>query len=166
MEGLDFSGADPDRKVRIEELEERLSRLSEGDAVFWSSPGFPAEVHESNLEDILAFESVGSGVSLFEGLEQHGTDLPHPDTLDEHQSACKSMEVLRALEGLRIFLIGFEGMSAREFYSILWSQTLWEGCYVKKRNPGAITLIDVSHKMSHSDMERYLEDLQKAGTVH
>jgi hypothetical protein len=92
--------------------------------------------------------------------------LPAPEKLDDQQCALKAREVLYALARLRIFLFGFDDLTAREFYSTLWSQTLWEGCYVEKRNPGAITLIDVSHKMPRSEMLRYLEELKRAGAVH
>jgi hypothetical protein len=151
---------------RAEELEEELKRLKDGDATFWNSKDCPEDVRVSNLEDILAFESVGSGVSLFEGLEQHGIDLPPPEKLDEEQSAMKAVQVVRALACLRIFLIGWESMAPREFYSTLWRETLWEGCYVEKRNPAAVTLIDVSHKLTREDFRRYLEDLEKSATIH
>ena len=155
-----------DQAKRIEELEDRLRRLAEGDAVFWSPPGTPAEIQESNLEDVLAFESVGSRTSLFEGLQGHGLDLPQPEKLDERQSAAKVAEVLYALAALRIFLVGFDHLNPREFYSTLWNETLWEGCYVEKRHPGALTIIDVSHRMSRSEILRTLEDMQKTASVH
>ncbi|MBZ5495756.1 MAG: hypothetical protein LAP85_05090 [Acidobacteriia bacterium] len=79
------------------------------------------------MEDILAFESVGSGTSLFEGLQERGLDLPLPEKLDEQQSAEKATEVLHALACLRVYLIGFENMTAREFYSTLWNQNTQEG---------------------------------------
>jgi hypothetical protein len=154
------------RAKRADELEEDLNRLAGGDAIFWTSGNCPAELRESILEDILAFELTGSGTSLFEGLQEHGLELPPPEKLDELQSTEKVSEVLRALACLRIFLIGFEDMTAREFYSTLWNQTLWEGCYVEKRNPGALTVIDVSHRLSRPDLLRFLEDLQKSGSVH
>jgi hypothetical protein len=151
---------------RAEELEEELNRLADGDAVSWTSKDFPEEARESYLEDVLAFESIGTGTSLFEGLQEHGLTLPAPEKLDDQQCADKAKEVLYALARLRIFLFGFDDLTAREFYSTLWSQTLWEGCYVEKRNRGAITLIDVSHKMPRSEMLRYLEELKRAGSVH
>jgi hypothetical protein len=49
------------RSDRAEQLESELKRLADGDAIFWTSGDCPAEVRVSNLEDILAFESVGSG---------------------------------------------------------------------------------------------------------
>jgi hypothetical protein len=49
---------------------------------------------------------------------------------NEFLSAREVMEIFRALEKLQVFLIGFEEMNARELYSKLWRQTLWEGCYV------------------------------------
>jgi hypothetical protein len=150
---------------RIEELEQELNRLADGDAESWNSESFPAETRESDLEDILAFESVGTGTSLFEGLQEHGVTLPAPEKLDDQQCADKAREVLHALARLRVFLFGFDDLTAREFYSTLWSQTLWEGCYVEKRNPGAITLIDVSHKMPRSEMLRCLEELKRASCV-
>jgi hypothetical protein len=157
-----------DRKQagRIEQLRNELNELSDGKAVFKASPDIPADILESNLEDIISFESVGSGISLFEGLQQHGMKLPSPDKLNEFRSARKVMEIFRALEELQIFLIGFEEMNARELYSVLWNQTLWEGCYVKKRHPGAITLIDVSHKMMQSDIQQYLDNLMKTARIH
>ncbi len=151
---------------RAGKLEEELKRLADGDAVFWTSPSCPVDVWESNLEDVLAFESVGSGTSMFEGLEGHGVTLPRPEDLDERQSAVKSVEVMRALAELRIFLIGFENMNPRELYSRLWHETLWEGCYVEKRNPGAVTIIDVSHELPRSEILKRLEELTKGSTIH
>jgi|WetSurMetagenome_2_1015567.scaffolds.fasta_scaffold512939_1 hypothetical protein len=157
---------DREQASRIEELRNELNSLSDGKAVFKSSSDITADILESNLEDVIAFESVGSGISLFEGLQQHGMKLQPPDKLNEFRSARKVMEIFRALEELRIFLIGFEEMNARELYSKLWHQTLWEGCYVKKRHPGAITLIDVSHKMRQSDIQQYLDDLMMTNHIH
>jgi hypothetical protein len=157
---------DREQAGRIEKLRNELDELSDRKAVFKASPDIPADALESGLEDIIAFESLGSGISLFEGLRHHGMKLPHPDKLNEFRSARKVMEIFRALEELRIFLIGFEEMSGRELYSKLWHQTLWEGCYVKKRYPGAITLIDVSHKMMQSDIQQYLDNLMKTDRIH
>lgn len=154
------------RTARAGELEETLQRLADGDAVFWTSENCPPDIWESNLEDILVFESVGEGTSLFQGLQEHGMDLPPPEKLDDQQSAEKAMEVLHALARLRVFLIGFEHMTAREFYATLWSQILWEGCYVEKRHPGALTIIDVSHGTSRPDILRFLEDLKKSASIH
>ena len=147
-------------------LEEELRHLKDGDAVFRTSKDCPAELRESNLEDILAFEDVESGISLFEGLEEHGINLPNPEKLNEKQSTGKIREVLHALMELQVVLIGYEGMSARQFYRTLWNQTLWEGCYVKKRNPGAFTIIDVSHSKPQSEILEILEDVVKASSVH
>jgi hypothetical protein len=158
--------SEPGEPGRIGELEAALKDLADGDAVFWAAPNCPFDIRESDLEDVLQFESVGSGVSLFEGMQQHGLDLPRPETLDERQSARKVMEVFSALEDLRIFLIGFEAMSPSELYSTLWNQTLWEGCYVRKRNPGSITLIDVSHKLPRSEMLRFLQEITNAASIH
>jgi hypothetical protein len=167
MHGSDISGQkEREQGSRIEKLRNKLRTLSKEEPIFKASPGVRDDLMETDLEDIIAFESVGSGMSLFEGLQQHGMELPHPDKLNEFLSGRKAMEIFRALEKLRIFLIGFGDMTARELYSMLWHETLWEGCYVKKRLPGAITLIDVSHKLKRSDMQRYLEDLMKGGRVH
>jgi hypothetical protein len=166
LNGIENTGEnDPGQTNRIQKLEEELNDLAGGDAVFWASPACPADVRESNLEDILEFESVGSGISLFEGLQQQGLDLPSPEKLDEFQSVRKVTEVLHALAAMRIFLIGFEEMTGREFYATLWNQTLWEGCYVRKRNPGAFTLIDVSHKMLQSELLQFLENLAKTDSI-
>ena len=153
------------RVDRATQLEEELKRLKDGDALFWTSDNCPAELQESNLEDIRAFESVESGTSLFDGLMEHGIDLPHPDKLDERQSAKKIEQVLLALADLQIVLIGFENMSARQFYRTLWNQTLWEGCYIKKRTPGALTIIDVSHSIPRSEILAFLEEAAKARSI-
>jgi hypothetical protein len=162
MTGSGTLGAkDPEQAARINKLKDELNDLSDGRAIVNTSSDAPLDLIESHLEDIVNFESVSSGISLFEGLQQHGMKLPPPETLNEFLSGRKVMEIFRALEKLRVFLIGFEEMSARELYSTLWNETLWEGCYVKKRNPGSITMIDVSHKMRQSDMQRYFDNLIK-----
>jgi hypothetical protein len=147
-------------------LEEELNLLAGGDAFLWTSERCPAPDRETYLEDILAFESVGSKDSLFQGLQERGLCLPPPQTLNEQQSAEKVTEILRALERLRVYLIGFMNMSARECYTVLWNQTLWEGCYVEKRNPEAVTIIDVSHSLAREDMLQFLEELAKSESVH
>lgn len=136
---------DPEQADRIKRLQENLKNIC-GRVFFGTSPDLPADVQEKDLEDVLAFEAVGKGISLFEGLQNHGVDLPHPEKLDEKQSRRKAREVLNALADLRIFLAGIDGMSGCRLYRTLWEQTLWEGCYVKKRNPDAVTVIDVSRK--------------------
>ncbi len=150
---------------RVAELEAELNRRSEGRAVCWNSPECPEDVRLSYTEDVLAFESVDSGTSLFDGLQQHGLDLPPPEKLDERQCLEKVAQVLTALAELGVFVIGLGEASPRKVYSTLWHETLWEGCYVEKRNPGAITLIDIFHSMSQAEMMELLEDLQKSSSV-
>lgn len=154
-----------ERENLIAELENRLRDMAGGQADFCMQ-NLPPEVRQAALEDILAFESVEDGISLFDGLQEHGLALPRPDELDEEQSAQKVMAVLNELLHLRILLVGFEEMTAREFYSTLWNQTLWEGCHMKKRNPGAFTIIDVSHRLTRDELLQSLEDLTRACTVH
>jgi hypothetical protein len=72
---------------------------------------------------------------------------------------------MHALADLRIFLVGYDHMTARELYSTLWNETLWEGCYVEKRHPGALTVIDVSHLMTHSEVLQFLQDLGQSSAV-
>jgi hypothetical protein len=151
---------------RPAQLEDELRQLQDGDAFFRTSQGFPSALRESYLEDILAFESIESGISLFDGLQQHGIELPHPEALDEEQSTSKAEQVVHALLDLQIILLGYEHMSARQFYWTLWNQTLWEGCYVQKKTPGALTIIDVSHSIPKSEIMAILEEVVKAGSVH
>lgn len=157
---------DGNSPARAAELEDQLTRLADGDAAFWASPDLPDSVRISHLEDVLAFEAVGSGISLFQGLQERGVDLPPPDRLNERQSARKAMEVMRALARLRVCLVGFESMTPNEFYFTLYNQTLWEGCYVEKRSPGTVTLIDVSHGLSRQDWQRFPEKRRKSPSVH
>jgi len=154
------------RGRKAQELEEELRQLADGDAEFWTSKDLPLDTWKTNLEDILAFESVGSGTSLFDGLQEHGLDLPRPETLDERQSAKKVEEVMRALLELQVILIGFNDMSARELYTKLWNETLWEGCYVRKRIPGAVTMMDVSHSLSKSEMRDAMDRITRRGYIH
>jgi hypothetical protein len=158
--------SDPSLSARAAELEDQLTRLADGDAAFWASPNLPDSIRISHLEDILAFESVGSATSLFRGLQEHGVDLPPPDRLNEGQSARKAMEVMRALARLRVYLVGFECMTPREFYFTLYNQTLWEGCYVEKQTPGLVTIIDVSHSLSRQDWLRFLGHFRERSSVH
>jgi len=155
-----------DQAERIDKLRNELSLLSGSDSLCDVPPDCPPDMVEAGLQDIIAFESVESGVSLFEGLQRNGMDLPPPKKLNEKQSRRKVMEILKALVELRVFLIGFDGMDGRDLYATLWHQTLWEGCYVRRRCPEAITLIDVSHKMQRSEMRQYLDSLFSTGTIH
>ncbi len=155
----------PGQADALNDLENGLNKLA-GDAAFHASAEYPDGMSESDLEDIAKFESVGSGISLFEGLQQRGMVLPHPEGLDEAESKRKILEVLGALADLRIFLIGFDKMSARQLYATLWGRTLWEACYVRKRNPWAITMIDVSRPRLKSGMVEFLEKLKKPLSVH
>jgi|GEM_PF-837933 len=158
--------ADSDRGERVRELEGQLSRLADGDYESWGSPTCPDDLREAHLQDVLAFESVESGTSLFEGLQEHGLELPRPEQLDEEESADKVLEIVNALAGLGVFLIGFEHLTACELYSTLFNETLWEGCYIKRKHPGSITMIDVSHGIPRSGIRRWLKSMCAASAVH
>lgn len=149
---------------RIRELEDRLREVSDGE--FEAFGDAPPEIREPHLEDVLAFESVGSGISLFQGLEAHGVNLPPPDELDEQESAKKILEVMHALTDQHVILVGYEQMAPREFYSTLWNETLWEGCYIERREPNGLTFIDVSHSMSKADWRRFMEEQHKSDTTN
>jgi hypothetical protein len=164
--GQPTAGAgDQNQAERIRKLEDELKRISEGDYLGWRSADCPPDIVERDLEDIVAFESVGSGPSLFEGLQQHGLDLPAPEKLDDRQITPKVIEVGMALFRLQIMLVGFQHLSPREFYSKLWNETLWEACYVQKRNPAAFTIIDVSHNMSKTEIMEFVKELEKTARV-
>lgn len=153
-------------KKGIHELEEELRRLSDGNIAFRTVNGCPAELRRAGLEDALAFEAIESGISLFDGLQAHGIDLPRPEALDESKSAEKIDEIMFALLELHILLIGFEGMSARKFYRTLWNETLWEGCYVPKKYPGSVTIIDVSHSIPKSEILQQLDEMMRENSIH
>jgi hypothetical protein len=153
------------QKNQIHELEKELSRLSEGNVVFRTVSGCSPEIRQAGLEDALAFESVESGISLFDGLQAHGMELPRPEILSEWQSAKKIEEIMHALLELHIILIGFERMSPRQFYRTLWHETLWEGCYVPKKYPGSVTVIDVSHAIPKSEIIRQLEEMMRENSI-
>lgn len=151
---------------RINELEEELRLLSDGNVAFRMVNGCPPELRRVGLEDALAFESIESGISLFDGLQAHGLELPRPEVLDERQSAKKIEEVIFALLELHIVIIGFEGMSTREFYKTLWKETLWEGCYVPKKYPGSVTIIDVSRSIPKSEILKQLDEMMREHSIH
>ncbi|NLT65510.1 MAG: hypothetical protein GXX84_02795 [Acidobacteria bacterium] len=153
---------DHQQNSRINELEEEIKRLAGGSAIISCSDDLPPDIRQSHLEDILKFESIGSGPSLFEGLQQNGVELPHPDNLDDDQAFDRVMEIMQALEEVQVVLIGFDHMTPRQVYSTLWHETLWEGCYVKKRNPEAFTIIDVSHRTSQSEIQKFFRRIAKA----
>ncbi len=145
-----FKAKDPEQADRIKKLQDKLNDLSGGQAIFKTAPDWPLEEVELYMQDIVNFESVGEGTSLFDGLQQHGVKLPPPETLNEFLSGRKVMEIFRALEKLRVFPVGFEKMSARTLYRTLYHKTLWEGCYAKKLHPASMTLMDVSHQLDLS----------------
>jgi hypothetical protein len=148
-----------DRSDRIRELEEDLSRRAGGDVSFWNRGDCPSDLRESHLEDVRAFESLSSGPSLFQGLEANGVNLPPPEKLNQRQCAKKVLEILKALARVQVVIIGFEHWSPKQAYAKFWEETLWEGCYVEKKTPGGITVIDASHSLSRSDFERSIKQL-------
>ena len=154
------------RPDRVAQLEAELNRMADGDTSFWNREGCPAEVRESHLKDVMAFESLSSGPSLFEGLQANGVDLPPPKQLSERQCAKKVVEILEALAEVQVLVIGFEQWSPKQAYTKFWEETLWEGCYVKKKTPGGLTLIDASHSLTRCDFERLVGDMMRAQFVN
>ncbi len=154
------------RSDRITQLEAELSRMADGDTSFWNREACPPEVRESHLGDVLAFESLSSGPSLFQGLQANGVALPPPKQLGESQCAEKVVEILKALACVQVFVVGFEHWSPKQAYTKFWEETLWEGCYVQKKTPGGITVIDASHSLTRSDFERLVGDMMRAQFVN
>lgn len=148
-----------DRSDRVRELEAELDQMADGDASFWNRRDCPSDLRESHLEDVRAFESLSSGPSLFEGLVANGVNLPPPEKLNQRQSAKKVLEILKALTRIQVVIIGFEHWSPKQAYAKFWQETLWEGCYVEKKTPGGLTVIDASHSLSRSDFERSIREL-------
>lgn len=152
---------------RIRKLESKLLRMSKGKSSASTAPDCPPELRESHLEDILAFESLSSGPSLFEGLQDRGVDLPDPADLDEWESAEKIVQILEALARIQVFITGLAHLGPREAYAKLYRETLWEGCYVQKKTPGAMTVMDASHRMSGDEISKFFDALsQPQRTVH
>jgi hypothetical protein len=157
---------DQQRLDRIGEIERELNWLADGDyASGGNTEDVPLEDRQNYLEDVLAFESVGSGPSLFEGLEANGLKLPPPERLSDRECFGKTKKIMKALLEIGVILMGFEHMSPRELYSTLFHQTLWEGCYAKRRFPGLITFMDVSHRMQRSEMVDIMKNIQRAQRV-
>jgi hypothetical protein len=154
--------ADPER---VRALEEELRRMCGGDADCWTAHDCPEDLWEAHLEDVLAFENVGVGLSLFEGLEMHGLKLPRPETLNEKQSRKKVFEIMQALLGLQVMLAGFEHLSGRQLYRTLFEDTLWDGCYVKKKRPELVTIIDMSRTPRRTEQRLRMIAMAKARTV-
>ena len=153
------------RSGRVKQLEAELNQMADGDASFWNREDCPSELRESHLEDVRAFESLSSGPSLFQGLEANGVDLPPPEKLNERQCAEKVVEILDALARVQVFVVGFEQWSPKQAYTKFWEETLWEGCYVEKKTPGGITMIDASHSLTRPDFERLVGDLMRTQFV-
>lgn len=139
------SGGSENAQLRhIEEMENHLRDIANGNAWFNAAEDLPLATRESHLQDILAFESIDSGPSMFEGLQERGLDLPHPDELDEQECGERILEILLALSKIQVYIIGLEEMSPKEAYAKLWNETLWEGCYVEKRTAHSLTVIDAA----------------------
>lgn len=151
---------------RWERLEGHLPDLAIDDFVYGHAPDVSPEMLASHWSDILAFESRDSGPSLFEGLEKQGVTLPRPEELNEEQCGRKVLQVVVALLKIQVFILGLDHLSPSEAYSLLWNETLWEGCYVQKKTPGAVTIIDASHSLSQSEIRGFIEDLQKVNSVN
>ncbi len=121
----------------------------------------------AHLQDIIAFESVDQGPTLFEGLQERGVALDPPELLTDAQCAERSIQITNELAEVGVFLFGHEYMAPRDFYSTLWHHTLREGCYLKRRHsPASVVMIDVSRQIPREVMQSFLEFLQGGGSVH
>ncbi len=154
--GLNAAG----KALQLVALKEELRRL-EQQAQAVEGPDPELELRMAHLQDIIAFESVEVGPTLFEGLRERGLALDPPELLTDAQCAERSIEITNALAEVGVFLFGHDLMGPREFYSTLWHETLHEGCYLKQRRSSAsVVVIDVSRRVPREVMASFLEFLQ------
>ncbi len=159
------TGSEPiesERLARIDVLKERARQLAGGDMECAEVLKMPVAQQESYWEDIVAFESKdGTQPSLFEGLEQQGIGLPAPEELTDEEVALKVEEVILALAEIRVFLLGLGAFTDRELYAKLWKETLWEGRYIKRKNPASMTVINLLEEQSGGYVRQFLRGLAR-----
>jgi hypothetical protein len=120
---------DPERQAeilrRIEEIKERLMKLSDGQAIIGEAEGMPPELELQFLEHVLAVEEEPT-TTCAKLLIEAGIELPPPDDLNEEELHGKLWEVIRGLAEMNTYLEFSDHLSDRDLYTRLWTETLSE----------------------------------------
>jgi hypothetical protein len=110
-------------KTRIQQLRQRIREATGQVPVFDTSPDCPAEVEEAFLSSVLAFE-MSPKRTLMDLLCELGIELPRPRKLTDSQLTAKLWQVIQALLSRAVVLCNTDHLSDREFYTLLWHETL------------------------------------------
>jgi hypothetical protein len=147
-----------DRAIRINELEERLRELGEGETHV--SGECPPEVHEQFLSHVVEYETAPLTTQSDE-LHKEGTTLPPPATMDGPALHRKLWEVIHALAARSCFLHHTNHLSDRELYTHLRTDSLKEEMPDIKPGRGFEWHIDLIGSGTDEDIEiglRYYDD--------
>ncbi len=144
------------RLEHIREMEEKILKLSGGQAEIGFSPLCPESVHEKFLEHILAFEESEKG-TLYDELAKGGLQLSPPEELAEEHLVSKLWEVIRGMALLGAYLHNTNHLSDRELYDRLWREILPESTVVMPMNPGFAQHIDMIGSGCEEDIKLFLK---------
>jgi hypothetical protein len=148
--------SDEKRRRHIEEMREKLERLSGHPDCVFLSPDLDDGLQEKFLEHILAFEGADE-IPLSKMLEKSGISLPPARRLHDAQLTAKLWEVIRAMALLGHYLHSTDHLSDRQLYEKLRTETLPEPTSILPTNPNFACHIDLLGGWSTEDTQIYLK---------
>src|SRR5437773_1901467 len=110
-------------QTRIEQLRQKIREATGEEPVFGSSPDCPPEIEEAFLERVLAFETSPKR-TLIDVLSDVDIELPRPSKLTDRALSDKLWEAIHALLAQFVILGNTDHLTDREFYTLLWNETL------------------------------------------
>ena len=120
---------DPEKgsKMRSRELAPEDGGADEGEMPFIFSDQCPPEIAAQFQQSVAAYEQ-SLWTTRFQLLEEAGSELPPPESMNDRQLTAKLWEVIEELAQLRVFLSQTDHLSDRELYASLWHDVLRESC--------------------------------------
>jgi len=144
---------EPSQEERIAKLRAELEKLG-GNTT--SLQSMPADMEEEFLRHVLEYETA-EPISLLRLLENSGSEVPAPETLDQHALGIKLKEIIERMASLGAYLVHTNHLSDRELYEYLYKDGLREEAVLFPENPNYAYMIDLTGSGSDDDTMIYLK---------
>jgi hypothetical protein len=144
------------RKQRIQEMKEKLQRLSGHAEPIFFSQFKDSVLEEKFLEQMCFMEGVGEQ-PLFDMLENKGIQLPESAGLNDAQLQAKLWEVINGMASLGCYLSSTDHLSDRQLYDLLWTDLLREPASACPDDSCCACHIDVLGGCSEEDLQLRLK---------
>jgi len=144
---------EPSQEERIAKLRAELEKLG-GNTT--SLQSMPADMEEEFLRHVLEYETA-EPISLLRLLENSGSEVPAPETLDKHTLEIKLNEIIERMASLGAYLVHTNHLSDRELYGYLYNEALREEAVLFPENPNYAYMIDLTGSGAEDDTLLYMK---------